>query len=74
MLNWILPGGGLKFLNTFKHSYGFRHIHSSRPRRTFGDGWDDGGLDLMSLMELDVVVAATGKATSLKDDPAIVSV
>lgn len=39
-----------------------------------GEGWGEGELDLMSLMELDVVVAATGKATSLRDAPAIVSV
>ena len=38
------------------------------------DAWGGGELDLMSLMELDVVVAATGKATSLRDAPAIVSV
>lgn len=39
-----------------------------------GDEWGGGELDLMSLMELDVVVAATGKATSLRDAPAIVTV
>lgn len=38
------------------------------------DNWSGGELDLMSLMELDVVVAATGKATSLRDAPAIVTV
>ncbi|MEC9464553.1 MAG: TonB-dependent receptor [Myxococcota bacterium] len=38
---------------------------------------EEGGvasLDLAALMDLDIVVAATGKATSLKDAPSIVSV
>ena len=39
-------------------------------------GEDEGVLDLVQLlsMDMDVVVAATGKASSLEDAPAIVSV